>query len=214
MQLDTGLVPQAFDVVDESRLVGHSFLLAARFSPGWTAVSAMLRGMRGVVILCLFALQLSAQEPRFSAQNELLLPAGYREWVFVGSSLGMSYNEGPAAPAKRDFHHVYLQPEAYRQYRESGKFPEGTMLVMEVYSAGSKASINRQGSFSDEFLRVEAAVKDSKRWQEGWAYFDFGGPEPRAKSTAFPKERCWACHNQHAADDNVFTQFYAVLRAR
>ncbi len=174
--------------------------------------------MRTGALLFLFALlsvlQLSAQEPRFTADNELLLPQNYREWVFVGSSLGMSYNEGSAPTGKQDFHHVYLKPEAYRQYRKTGTFPEGTLLVMEVYSAGSKASINRQGSFSDEFLRVEAAVKDSKRWKEGWAYFDFGGPAPRAKSTAFDKERCWSCHNEHGGDDNVFTQFYALLRAK
>ena len=86
---------------------------------------------------------------------------------------------------------------------------------MEVYSAGTHASINRQGSFADRFLRLEVAVKDSARFSEGWAYFDFGGPagEVKPKSTAFAKERCWACHNEHAATDNVFTQFYGVLRA-
>ncbi len=170
--------------------------------------------MRSALLLSLLALPLCAQQPRFTEANELLLPEGYREWVFVGSSLGMSYNDGSTAPAKQKYHHVYLQPDAYRQYRESGTFPEGTTLVMEVYSAGSKESINRQGSFSDEFLAVEVAVKDSKRWEEGWAYFDFGGPKPRVRSTAFPKERCWACHDEHAAQDNVFTQFYSVLRAR
>ena len=148
--------------------------------------------MRVAWLLALFSLPLLAQQPRFTEAGELLLPEDYREWVFVGSSLGMSYKEGSTAPAERNFHHVYLEPEAYRQYRRSGAFPEGTMLAMEVYSAGSKASINRQGSFSDEFLRVEVAVKDSARWDEGWAYFDFGGPEPRPRSTAFPKERCWA----------------------
>ena len=85
--------------------------------------------------------------------------------------------------------------------------------MMEVYSAGSRASINRQGRFSDGFLRVEAAVKDSGRFPEGWAYFDFGGPMPREQAKAFPKERCWSCHNEHAATDNVFTQFYPLLRA-
>ncbi len=141
-----------------------------------------------------------------------MLPEGYREWVFVGSSLGMSYNEPGQAAAKEQFHHVYIAPEAYRRYEQTGEFPAQTVLMMEVYSAGSRESINRQGRFSGRFLRVEAAVKDVARFPERWRYFDFGGPRPRTTSTAFPKERCWACHNEHGATDNVFTQFYPALR--
>ena len=58
------------------------------------------------------------------------------------------------------------------------------------------------------------ALKDEKRFPEKWAYFNFIGskapPLPQAKP--FPKEACWNCHNQHAAADNVFVQFYPVLR--
>ena len=34
--------------------------------------------------------------------------------------------------------------------------------------------------------------------------------KPTAK--AFNKRVCFACHNEHAQDDNVFVQFYPVLR--
>ena len=93
-------------------------------------------------------------------------------------------------------------------------FPEGTILAMEVLTPGSQSSINRHGQFEDRFVGVEAAVKDSSRFPEGWAYFNFirrGQPAaPTAK--AFPKEACWECHNKHGQVDNVFTQFYPVLR--
>lgn len=88
------------------------------------------------------------------------------------------------------------------------------MLVMERMTAGSRASINQRGHFEDKSKGIEVALKDSSKFEESWAYFDFirqdGSAAPSAK--AFAKDRCWACHNEHAATDNVFTQFYPVLR--
>ena len=152
-------------------------------------------------------------EPRFTDSKELVRPQGYREWVFVGSSLGMSYSENQTKREER-FHNIYLKPAAYHQYQKTGEFPEGTVLVMEVATAASQSSINRQGQFQDNFVGIEAAVKDSSRFSGKWAYFSFigddGKPKPTAK--AFPQDACWSCHNEHAASDNVFSQFYPVLR--
>lgn len=142
----------------------------------------------------------------------LLLPENYREWPLVGSSLGLSYNEAGESSGEPQFHNVYLDPGSYDQFVRNGTFPDGAVLMMEVYSAAGKVSINRQGRFADRFLRVEAAVK-TKLFPEGWAYFDFAGPEPRPRADAFPKDRCWSCHNEHGETDNVFTQFYGPLRA-
>ena len=160
----------------------------------------------------------SGGEPRFTPQNELVRPEGYREWIFVGASLGMSYEEGREAGDPR-FHNLYLHPQAYQEYKKTGRFPDKTIFVMEVLTRGSQASINRQGHFEDRMVGVEAAVKDSGRFPEGWAYFNFtlpggapGSPALAAKAKAFPRDACWNCHNQHGATDNVFTQFYPVLR--
>ncbi len=151
-------------------------------------------------------------QPRF-AGNRLIRPESYREWVFIGSSLGMSYTEGPAEKAP-NFTNIYIQPEAYRQFAATGTFPDRTVLVMEVVSAGSSASINRRGQFEDRSIGIEAAVKDEKRFPEKWAYFSFIGTGgiPLLQAQPFPKETCWKCHNAHGAVDNVFVQFYPVLR--
>ncbi len=150
--------------------------------------------------------------PRYTADRQLLRPEGYREWMFVATNLGMSYNEGQSKTPS--FHNIYMQPEAYRYYKKNGRFPDKTMLVMERYSAGSIASINRQGQFQDQFQGLEVALKDEERFPEKWAYFDFtgSGPVPAAQARPFPKEACWSCHNAHGAADNVFVQFYPILR--
>ena len=61
------------------------------------------------------------------------------------------------------------------------------------------------------------AVKDAKRFPEGWAYFLFrdppgkSNPHERPAERAFEQKHCFDCHAEHAAVDNVFTQFYSVL---
>jgi len=38
--------------------------------------------------------------------------------------------ESPNAPT---FHNIYLNPETYSYFRDNGKFPDPTMLVMDIY---------------------------------------------------------------------------------
>jgi len=177
--------------------------------------------MRIAPFALIFAASLSAAEPKmaqpkYTEDNQMILPTGYREWIFVGSSIGMGYQEAtrPETERPQQFHNVYIQPEAYRAYVATGKFPDKTMMVMEVIAPGTNASINKQGKFEEKFIGIETAVKDESRTPEKWAYYNFigtgGQPKPQAK--AFAKEACWSCHNQHAQVDNVFVQFYPVLR--
>jgi hypothetical protein len=181
-------------------------------------ILVMARVLALGLVLCLaLAVTLASDErmfePRYAEGNQLLRPEGYREWMFVGSNLNMGYTDG-AAPAESRFHNIYIQREAYRQFASTGKFPDKTVLVMEVLGAGANASINKRGQFEDRPLGIEVALKDEKRFPEKWAYFNFigsgGAPLPQAKP--FPKEACWNCHNPHGAVDNVFVQFYPVLR--
>jgi hypothetical protein len=170
-----------------------------------------------LVLLLLSAGALGAEEPmaqpRYSSGNHLVRPEGYREWIFVGANLGMGYSEGQP---KKDpaFHNIYIQPEAYRHFARTGEFPDKTMLVMEIVARGTNASINKHGQFQDRFLGIEAAVKDASKFPEKWAYFSFVGPGGKAllEAKPFPKEACWSCHNAHGAVDNVFVQFYPLLR--
>ena len=180
----------------------------------------MARSMAAVLVSCAIlaglavALFAADSGPRFNDNKELLRPRDYREWIFIGATLGMSYDENAEKQKHPKFHNLYLNPTAYREYKRSGRFPEKTMIAMEVLSAASQSSINHQGHFEDELLGVEVAVKDSSRYAESWAYFNFIAEDGSQKetATAYPKERCWSCHDEHAATDNVFTQFYPVLR--
>ena len=87
-------------------------------------------------------------------------------------------------------------------------------MILELASSDIKSEPGLQGSFQKEFVGLEASVKDSQRFKEGWAYFSFDGSDGKRKDKAqpFEKEACWTCHRDKAATDHVFTQFYPVLR--
>ena len=160
--------------------------------------------------------------PVFEGKTTLVRPVNYREWVFVGSSRGLSYAQNPPASPPSGgmgemYHNVYIKPEAYREFAKTGKFPEGTVLAMEMASADTKREPGLQGSYEKEFVGLEVSVKDSSRFEDGWAYFNFSngmGSSYKAKAEPFPRSAgCVSCHKQNAETDNVFTQFYPVLRA-
>ena len=53
--------------------------------------------------------QIDDGRPQFNDKNELLIPKRYREWIFVGSSLGLGYDEDgkkPNAEPRGGFKHA------------------------------------------------------------------------------------------------------------
>ncbi len=157
--------------------------------------------------------------PRFDTAGALLPPRDYRSWVFLTSGFAMSY--GPAAQVAAAggvdaLDNVYLSPAAYRQFLSTGVWPDGTMFVLEVRTAEETGSIVTRGRFQTELTGIEAAVKDSKRFEGGWGYFDFptDGAGPSAPARMLPKTAsCYACHTSHGAVEQTFTQFYPTLFA-
>jgi len=150
--------------------------------------------------------------------GELVRPTGYREWVYVGTPVTPNdMNNGKAAFPEH--HNVYIDPKSWKQWKESGKFRDGTILVKELVSNGSKAAVSGAGYFQGEYIGLEATIKSKKLFPKdagNWGYYSFSGKNHKtltATAKAFPAEACNACHAASAADDFVFTQYYPVLTA-
>jgi hypothetical protein len=108
------------------------------------------------------------------------------------------------------FDNVFVNPDAYKAFLQTGTWPDKTMLVLEVRVAGSKASINKSGHYqTSELMGREVHVKDETRFPGKWAFFGFDEITP---SKQVPKEAsCYSSHQQHAAVDTTFVQFYPTL---
>src|SRR5262249_12942278 len=144
--------------------------------------------------------------PQYTGNNVLVRPTDYREWIYLSSGLGMNYGGREGEPK---FTNVFVGPRSYREFLAKGAWPDKTVFVVEERSSTSHGSINKSGRFQTDLDGIGVEVKDESRFQEKWAYFQFG---PGAKtSTALPKSACWECHNQHAAVEQTFVQFYPTL---
>ena len=155
--------------------------------------------------------------PQYSAgTTNLIRPANYREWVFLSSSLGLTYQAavGTAAlPAAPQFQNVFVNRSSYRGFMQTGKWPDKTIFVLEFRQSAAAASVNKDGRFQSGLAGIEAEVKDG-RFQDGWAFYGFdqtvprGGVPPRAGDRV---ARCIECHTQHTAVERTFVQFYPTL---
>ncbi len=160
----------------------------------------------------LAALTLSAQDLAYSPAGDLVRPNNYREWVFLGSGLGMTY--GPAAEMSKSpmFDTVYVSPQAWKAFKETGRWPEKTVFILEIRASSSKGSINQAGYFPTGVVSIESAVKDTARFPGGWGYFDFAsigdGEHAQSAKLLDQKASCYACHRANGAVENTFVQFY------
>ena len=149
--------------------------------------------------------------PRFDSDGHLLFPADYREWVFLSAGLNMSYSADPAMAGADMFGNTFVQAFAYRAFLKAGTWPEGTAIVLENRGGTSHGSINRHGMFqSVDYMGAEIHVKDTARFKGGWAFFAFD-PGQTASQEIPHEKTCYSCHQQHAALDTTFVQFYPTL---
>ena len=159
--------------------------------------------------------QASDHGPQYVDGNRLVRPADYREWPFLGSGLGLTYDEEAASPdASPNFTNVFVNPSSYRAFMQSGTWPDGSVFVLEIRRSQTDAPPNAAGRFQGELAFLEAEVKDP-RFPDGWGFFQFGpGGElsdeaaPLADEAAAP---CVECHTNETAVERTFVQFYPTL---
>ncbi len=180
---------------------------------------AVLLGIAGLS----YVLAASAAPPggttaavEFTPDGKLKKPDGYRNWVYVGAVVTPNdLNDGEAAFP--EFHSVYMDPESFAHYEKTGEFRDGTVMIKELIGVGAKEAASGKGYFMGDFRGLEASIKDSKRFKDepgSWAYFSFGHKYPlKADATKQAAASCNACHQTSAAKDDVFSQYYPVLRA-
>ena len=153
-----------------------------------------------------------AGAPDFTADGKLVRPEGYRKWVFLSSGYGMSYSQ--KASDDQDhlmFTNVFVPPADYDYFLEHGTWPDKTMFVLEEYGSQSKGSINTHGHFQTELMGLDVEVKDASRFPDKWAYFGFDATQKSSSATSPSKNDCWKCHDQNAAVEHSFVQFYPAL---
>lgn len=178
----------------------------------FTKLFALLLG--GILLVSLLAFRQepapAANAPAYTADGQMKFPEHYREWIYLTSGIDMSYNPALASMDHSMFDNVFVNPEAYKAFQQTGTWPDKTVLVLEARGAESKGSINQKGHYQGTgVMAVEVHVKDEARFAGKWAFFPFDN-EKTAKMIPTNMD-CYTCHSSHGAVDTTFVQFYPTL---
>jgi hypothetical protein len=147
--------------------------------------------------------------PEYTSDGQMKLPEHYREWVYLSTGFDMSYSAAGMQMDHHMFDNVFVNPEAYRVFIETGTWSDKTMFVLEARRAEGRGSINQKGNFQgSDIMGLEVHVKDA-RFPGNWAFFGFG--ESKAAKMIPTTAGCYSCHSDHGAVDTTFVQFYPTL---
>lgn len=138
------------------------------------------------------------------------IPANYREWIFLTSGMDMTYTEPGAVGLTAEHHsvfdNVFVNPDAYRSFMKTGLWPDDTTFVLENRAGQTDVSINKAGrTQGQEITGLEIHAKLHGEWAFYVRAKDGGErlvPKPAS---------CYTCHEEHAAVDTTFVQFYPTL---
>lgn len=150
------------------------------------------------------------------AAGNLQVPDAYRtNYQFLGS-WAVAADQGPGS---KELHTVYASPGTIDAYRKDGRFPDGTVLVKEVFQAATGTKTTGTVSHADQLKGWFVMVKgDSGRypgnalWGDGWgwSWFDAGNPT-KTTSTNY-QTACLSCHIPARASDWIYVDGYPPLK--
>jgi len=143
-----------------------------------------------------FASEVNAR-PKAST-NELLLPANYREWVKVSpATAGL-----PEHKHKHVASQLFVEPKSFEHFRQTGQWPDHTVIVLELSSGKPSASHDVMG--------LEAAVKNEAQFPDTWTYYGIVYDRPQQPAVKIKAEKECDCDQTL---DSMLAMAFPTLRA-
>jgi hypothetical protein len=160
--------------------------------------------------------QAAQTQPAFvDAAGNMRIPDNYRtHYEYLGSWSVAGDDKGA-----KEMHTVYASPGTAEAYRTTGKFPDGAILVKEVYGAATTMMTTGTVSHVDNLKGWFMMVKDGKNshpdnklWGNGWgwSWFDAGNPT-KTTSKEFRAD-CLGCHIPARETDWIYVFGYPGLK--
>jgi len=138
-----------------------------------------------------------------------------RDWTALGT-WAIAAEEG--TQGSEGFHTVYTQPDSVTFFRKTGNFPDGTILIKELYEAITEEMTTGTVSRIKETTGWFVMVKDSKgrypnnpSWGDGWAWAQFDADDRKNSISTSYKDDCLSCHEPAKNTDWVYLEGYPVL---
>jgi hypothetical protein len=150
-----------------------------------------------------------------SETGHLRVPADYRTAYQMLGTWAVAKDDGAGS---KQLHVVYASPGAIAAYRKNGHFPDGTVLVKEVFNTTTKVmttgTVSSAGALAGWFVMVKDNVDrfpGNKLWGDGWGWSWFDATNPEKTTSTDYKTDCQACHVPARQSDWIYTDGYPVL---
>ncbi len=132
------------------------------------------------------------------AQGNISLPKDYRTtFLHLGTFSVASTKEKEAA----ELHNVYTRKEDWAAYKKDKKWPDGAILVKDVYEAASENLTTGRSSWAAKikvwFVMVKDTTSrfpDNPSWGDGWGWQLFEGKDSSKRASEDYRADCRACH--------------------
>jgi len=150
------------------------------------------------------------------ATGNLHVPDAYRTAYQSLGSWAVAANQGQGS---KELHVVYASPGTITAYRESGRFPDGAVLVKEVFHAATgemtTGTVSHAGTLKGWFVMMKDSNgrhPGNKLWGDGWGWSWFDATNPAKTTSTDYKTNCLPCHVPAKASDWVYVSGYPALR--
>jgi hypothetical protein len=150
------------------------------------------------------------------ANGNLHVPDDYRTvYQFLGS-WAVAASQGPGS---KEMHIVYASPGTIAAYRKDGHFPDGAVLVKEVFEATTgkmtTGSVSRVETLKGWFVMVKDGKNShpgNRLWGNGWGWSWFDAANSSKTTSTDFKTNCLPCHVPAKATDWIYVQGYPALK--
>ena len=141
-----------------------------------------------------------------------------KDWVSLGP-WAVAADEGTSG--SQGIHAVYTQRESVEAFRTTGKFPDGAVLIKELFSTVTQDMTTGTVSRAHETQGWFVMIKDetgrfpgNKLWGDGWGWAFFGADDRTKTTTKDYAAECKDCHIPAESNDWIYTEGYPVLRGQ
>jgi hypothetical protein len=184
------------------------------------AVSGILGLLLIVAARGQMTMTVSSNDPKaeavVDAAGNLHVPNGYRTtYEFLGS-WAIAADQGPGS---KELHVVYASPGTITDYRTAGRFPDGAVLVKEVFEATTgqltTGNVSTAGPLKGWFVMVKDGTgryPGNKLWGDGWGWSWFDADKPSNSTSTNYKTNCLGCHVPAQGSDWVYVDGYPPLK--
>jgi hypothetical protein len=148
--------------------------------------------------------------------GNLRVPQDYRTTYQLLGSWAIATDEGRGS---KELHVVLASPGSIEAYRKDGHFPNGTVLVKEVFKTATEEMTTGTVSRADVLKGWFVMVKDGAGrhsghalWGDGWGWSWFDAADPSKTTSTNYKSDCLSCHVPAQASDWVYVDGYPALK--